>query len=475
MPNVLVPGVAERVPPVGLLLDDGSEILRTRRGDVFVRFKQGEHYETWRIESNVARAKIMRVLRGQQHRALTHAQVEDEIHDLSGRAHHEARIVSVFRRIGAVDGFVYIDLGDDDWHAIEVSPDGWRVIQESPVVFERLGGMLALPQPEHGGDISELCPFVNVGSDDDFMALVSFIVECFNPMGPYPLLVLNGPEGSAKSTLAKVVRALVDPNSSPVRGEPRDAWSLMISAESSRLLAYDNLSHVPQWLSDALSGLATGNGYSVRRNYGNREEEIFNAQVPIITTSITNLFTRGDLLSRSVILRLPPIVRRRAERVFWEEFNAVSGRLLGVILDGVAAALRNANRDFESPIRMADFAAWAAGASEAFGWNAEDALASLANRAEDNAGLAVDSAAMGRVLSEIAEAEFEGTNDELLRECERRVPAARRGVGWPSNARGMRNAVDRLEGSLQLGGYRILHRRAGGQRLVRLGRDVPAV
>jgi hypothetical protein len=37
----------------------------------------------------------------------------------------------------------------------------------------------------------------------------------------------------------------------------------MIAATNSHVLAFDNLSRIPDWLSDALSRLATG-GYSTR-------------------------------------------------------------------------------------------------------------------------------------------------------------------------------------------------------------------
>jgi ABC-type antimicrobial peptide transport system ATPase subunit len=37
------------------------------------------------------------------------------------------------------------------------------------------------------------------------------------PRGPYPLLAISGEQGSAKTVLCKLLKALVDPNAAPVR------------------------------------------------------------------------------------------------------------------------------------------------------------------------------------------------------------------------------------------------------------------
>ena len=43
------------------------------------------------------------------------------------------------------------------------------------------------------------------------------------PRGPYPILCLHGTQGSGKSTTARRLRSLIDPNAAPLRGLPRSA------------------------------------------------------------------------------------------------------------------------------------------------------------------------------------------------------------------------------------------------------------
>src|SRR2546428_19512 len=79
--------------------------------------------------------------------------------------------------------------------------------------------------------IEELRALVNIGSDDDWRLLVAFLVGTFRPWGPYPILALYGPQGASKSSLTKMVRALIDPNEAPIRTFPRTERDLFISAQ----------------------------------------------------------------------------------------------------------------------------------------------------------------------------------------------------------------------------------------------------
>ena len=77
---------------------------------------------------------------------------------------------------------------------------------------------------------------------DDWCLLLARLVASLFPRGPYPVLVLNGEQGSAKSTVARLLRALIDPNAAPLRSEPRETRDLMIAAQNSWVLSFDNIS-----------------------------------------------------------------------------------------------------------------------------------------------------------------------------------------------------------------------------------------
>ena len=134
-------------------------------------------------------------------------------------------------------------------------------MQQVPVAFRCPKAMLPLPTPVVGGSVYELSEFVNV-EDEQWPLLVAWLVASLRPVGPYPVLSINDEHGSGKSTQSRAIRALVDPNSAPVRCEPRNPHDLAIVAHNSWCVVLDNLSKIPLWLSDAICRLATGGGFS---------------------------------------------------------------------------------------------------------------------------------------------------------------------------------------------------------------------
>jgi hypothetical protein len=101
-----------------------------------------------------------------------------------------------------------------------------------------------------------------------------------------PLLAISGEQGSAKTVLSKILRALIDPNAAPVRSAPREERNLFIAAGNGHLLAFDNLSDIPDWISDALCRLASGGSFAVRQLYSDRDEVLLQAARPIILNGI---------------------------------------------------------------------------------------------------------------------------------------------------------------------------------------------
>ena len=134
----------------------------------------------------------------------------------------------------------------------------------------------------------------------------------------------------------------------------------MIAATNNWTLVLDNLSHLPDWLSDSLCRLATGGGFSTRKLYNDDEEVFFNATRPSVLNGITEFVERPDLADRSVLITLPriPDEKRREETLIREEFTQALPDILGAFLDVTASAmgvLPQVRLD-KSP-RMADFAA----------------------------------------------------------------------------------------------------------------------
>ena len=77
------------------------------------------------------------------------------------------------------------------------------------------------------------------------------------------------------------------------------------------VLAFDNLSGLPPWLSDTLCRLTSGGAFSTRRLFTDQDEILFAAARPIILNGIEEVITRPDLADRAILLMLAPIAERQ--------------------------------------------------------------------------------------------------------------------------------------------------------------------
>ena len=394
--------------------------------------KVESHDEVWPLQSKYFRDWLFKIYFEQEGKAPNAEAVRAAINTLAGFARfgsndrpapeHKASV-----RIAESGGKIYLDLADDHWRVVEIDADDWRLIDDPAgrgVYFRRPRGMLPLPAPESAGSIRDLRRFVNVGADRDFVLLVAWLIAAYRPRGPYPILPLHGEHGSAKSTMARYLRALIDPNASPARGEPKEVGDLMIAAVNGWIISLENLSYLPPWLSDALCRLSTGGGLSKRELYTNGDEVLLDAKRPAIINGIEELATRGDLLDRAIVLTLPilPDNTRRPEDEIDAEFEKMRPGLLGALLTAVSCALRNvASVKLAAYPRMADFAKWVTAAEPALPWAAGEFLAAYrANRDCANVVSLEASAIYAPLLG--LDLPFEGAATELLSQLQGQAP-----------------------------------------------------
>jgi hypothetical protein len=292
---------------------------------------------------------------------------------------------------------------------------------------------------------------------------------------PYPLLAVSGEQGSAKTVLTKLLRGLVDPNAAPVRALSREQRELMIAANNGHLLAFDNLSALPAWLSDALCRLASGGSFAVRQLYTDDDEVLFQAARPILLNGIEDIISRADLADRAIFLSLAPIAQeqRRSEAELWREFEVARPRILGALLDAVAHGLREPPRvRLERLPRMADFALWATACETALWPAGTFARAYEANRKAAVAD-AVDADPVAACVREImAERSiWTGSAADLLRDgVDLASGDVMRCIGWPKNPRVLAGRLRRAQTCLRAVGIEIAFGREGhaGTRIIRM-------
>jgi hypothetical protein len=344
--------------------------------------------------------------------------------------------------------------------------------------------MQSMPYPTRGGSLTLLRNLLNIGDDDNWILCVSWLIAACRPTGPYPVLIFHGEQGSAKSTTEKLLRRIVDPSVALVRTPPRDERDLVIAGSNSWVLAYDNVSGIPGWLSDALCRVATGGGFSTRQLYTDSDEVLFEAMRPIILNGIDHLADRPDLAERAIILDLPSIGEsaRREESALYAEFDRRLPQIFGGLCDAVSTALALLPRvELRSKPRMADFAMFATAAMPALGFLPERFLAAYdGNQAEavqETLEGDLVAAAIITMMDDLAEREgtevWEGTCKALLCTLETVTDdAVKRSHVWPKMPRGLSGRLRRLVTVLRKSGIEVTfsQRGAKGRRLVTITR-----
>jgi hypothetical protein len=229
-----------------------------------------------------------------------------------------------------------------------------------------------------------------------------------------------------------------------LRAIARDPKDLMIAANNSWLLGYDNASRLSDEFQDALCRLSTGGGFGTRELYSDDEETLFSSQRPCLMTAIDSPITREDLLSRAIILDVPAI--SEAERVpseeITDEFEQARPNLLGAIFDGVSAALRNLpDTHLDELPRLADFIRFTTAAERCFGSDGVVLRAFKANQRTANESLA-DLSPVVKAIRELLKANnkaWNGTTQQLYDALRSRCPNENvfESDEWPKNARAL--------------------------------------
>jgi hypothetical protein len=446
------------------------ELFHDRDNIAYAVIPVDKHWENVRLSDRNFELWLRRIYFAKEKSAPNASALSDAIAQLEAMATFDGAEHEVFVRVGGTADKIYVDLGSRDWTVIEITADGWRVMHDCPVRFRRPRGVAPLPVPTHGGSIDDLREFINV-CDADWPLVLAWLVAAFLPKGPFIVLEFLGEQGSAKSTSARVLRMVVDPNTADLRCEPREVRDLLISAANSWITAFDNLSSLPVWLSDALCRLATGGGLATRLLYSDDEERLFNFQRPVVITGIEDVILKPDLLDRAILCYLPPLPdrERRTEQEFWARFESLLPGILGALLTAVAGGLRNrAHIKLDNPPRMADFATWAVACEAPLGLAPNTILAAYRKNREAAVELSLEASVVAQaVIGYMTNwpAGIEGTATEVLTALQERL-ASKPPQGWPKGPQPFAGKLRRVAPNLRAIGIDVRFGREGKRRYI---------
>ena len=293
------------------------------------------------------------------------------------------------QRIAQKGKIFYYDLCDKEWRAVKISAKDCTIVTKPPILFDRKKNMQEQAEPDLAIMPKRLLKFVKnhfrfKNKNDRFLFTV-YLVSSFIPEIAHPLLILFGEKGSAKSTMMRMFKRLVDPASQDLLSMPTSRQDLAILLANNYLPAFDNLDSISVEKSDMLCQAVTGGAFTKRKLYTDSEEIILRFKRCIVLNGINVVATRPDLLDRSIVLEVERIQKteRKTEDEIWQLFEVDIPLILGAIFNTISEAIiLRKNVQLDEVGRMTDFTFWGYAIAEVLGIGGDSFINAYLNNQE---------------------------------------------------------------------------------------------
>ena len=439
--------------------------------DAFANITIDDHRETHRVRGRGFREWLRYQYFEKMESGCNSEAMQVAIETIAAKAQYQGDERQVYVRVAEHAGAIYVDLGGKEWKAVKVTKLGWEIIDEPPVCFARSTSTKALPVPMAGGSIELFRRFCNLvkpkaGADNEFVVLVGHILAVLRPNASYPVFVALGEHGTCKSTLSTLIGRLTDPRAPEQRSPPTSEDDLIVGAKRAHVLAFDNISALPDWLSDAFCRLATGGGAGKRKLYSDDDEVLFDGKRPIFLTGIEDFVTRPDLVDRSNMFNLEVVNedKRLSDSELERKFAAAAPRIFGALLDGLVAGLKNlTDISIKEKPRMADFMLWAEACTRTY-WPAGTFMKAYRAKLESTVEVVLEASPVGAAVRRFMAShnEWKGTAQELLAELAPLVgERAAKEPDWPKRPNTLAGKLRRAAPALRRIGIHAAFNRDG--------------
>lgn len=444
-----------------------NRLGRATTGEHFAVALEGPHVARMlRGGEDSLRAELAALYSEQKGRAPSSSALADAMNVLQGLAQRQVP-EALSLRVAEHAGEVILDLGDETGRVVAANGAGWQLLERGPVLFRRTSLTSSLPAPTAGGDLTELQRMLNV-APEAWSLLLGWMIASFLPGIPHPIALFTGEQGSGKSTSARMLVRLLDPAAAELRSSPRDEEQWAVAANGSWVVAIDNVSTVPPWMSDAFCRAVTGDGSVRRQLYTDAGLTVLSIRRVLLLTSIDAGALRGDLADRILPIEMEAIGpgARREETEVLAAFDQARPRLVGAVLDLLVQVLasRPKVRPAELP-RMADFGRVLAAVDQVLGTE------SLKSYIEQARRIAIDlveadpvAAAIQRLVERRDGTAWAGSPAELHEVLTPNDPPKR----WPADATRLSGRLRRAAPALRSVGIDVAIRKANGRRLVKI-------
>jgi hypothetical protein len=181
---------------IRLALATGLELFHDPDRQGWASVRVGGHWENHAIRSRDFRLFLLRIYHSDTRESPGGQALRAATELFEARALFDGKECPVHLRVAEYGGRLYLDLCDRQWRAVEIDDEGWRIVDRPPAKFRRSRGSQPLPEPERGGSVEELRPFLNV-DHHGWILIRAFLVATLRPGFPLPILVAKASRARA--------------------------------------------------------------------------------------------------------------------------------------------------------------------------------------------------------------------------------------------------------------------------------------
>lgn len=381
-----------------------------------------------------------------------------------------ARVVDLGIRVAPDgQGGSLLDLADRERRCVRIAPAGWTLETVGYPIFDSPSHLAELPEPSPSEDPEEgrkrydrVFEFVIVpapsagGADPRLLIAAAHVQFLIAPGTPKPVVALIAEEGAGKTEAAQRLQELVDPSKVRSLGAPESPKELAEWAYNRATINLDNLSHVPEWLSDGLARLCTGAGLAKRQLFTDRGEVIARRTPWILFNGITPTPRLADLIRRTVFPELERPAKRLSLSELEQRWLAAWPEILGGLLDlatlTLAVLRRPESNEVPGADSMADYARIGRAVAVAMGREATEFDRAWAHNLEKQGAAAAENPWVGVLFEQLEKQEAPVAASELAR----RISEAHKET-WPKGVTPQQvgNEIARCKLTLERLGLRV--------------------
>ena len=455
------------------LIEDLGMMVVDQNGTPFIQTQDSEQQKVFSIQS-ISFLDFLRHQYLESYGKLAFSpNLKEVIDHLGSMARNSGNTITTAIRNAYVNKHAYVDSANDKAQIMKIGKDGWSLSTEPSVSFIKSSSMAALPTPINDGDFVDLIePYLNLADDNSRYLVVTFLVSYFLDLPSKCILLVNGEQGSGKTSFTKLIRELLDPSIVKTQPTPSSKDDLMVAAVNSALLCIDNVTKISLAMMDVLCQLSTGAGFRKRMLYTNLDEVIVQLSRSMVINGISaDMISATDLLSRSIQVILPAIIGndRLIETEFWDNFYNDRPKILGglyTLVGQVIAVIDDVKLD--NATRMTDFCKVGVAVERVLSWPENSFMDALKAMQAEAMEIALESDVTATGIQKVManRANWEGTAEGLLSQmndyCGFDLTSQ---TTWPKSARSLGIKLSKIMPALRDQGIVIEKTKSGPRKI----------